>query len=273
MLVAVVLYAAPAYAEELNSPNGNGGTIEIGLSQGHLDPNYGIDLAPEKTVAQTSISYTYDHFTGTWRTLNMLSSGRSYGRLGLGNEEQLELAYHNADQTRLGTFEYLGSVNYRFIDTGHNAGMSDDYIEVTGQLGYPVKIVGSLKVMPYVRAVKDVPVGHNNPLFWDMAGVRINGPILSDAKFYLNLTSVHNVNSETAVPHKNVWYAEAGVSRLLYGLVVGTLGATYSEYSKEDTRFEYLPQRDARLNPVPRLEKDWTRPGPKLFGKLSYSFY
>ncbi|MDB5237294.1 MAG: hypothetical protein JWL88_396 [Parcubacteria group bacterium] len=270
--VAAIFYAAPARAEDLSMMNSNGGTIEIGLSQGYLYPNYGIDIAPDKTVARTAISYTHDHVTGTFRTFSLLSSGRGYGHRGLGNEQQLELAYHDAAQTRLGTFEYLGSVNYRFINTGHHAGTGDDYIEITAQLGYPVKLIGSLKGTPYIRAVKDIPVGHNNPLFWEMAGIRVSGPFLSNMKFYLDFVSVHNINSTTAVPHKNEWYAEAGVSRPLFGSVVGTLGVTYTQYSRKDMRFEYLPRRDARLDPVSRLRKDWTSPGAKLFGTLSYSF-
>jgi hypothetical protein len=269
---ACILASTSARAEDTVAAPAEGGMIEVGVSQGHLDRNYGIDIAPEKAIEGTVISYTHDHFTGILRSFTLISSA-DYGHRGMGDEQQLQFAYHAADQTRLGRFEYQAAISYRLLDMGKGLGdISDDYIEFTGQLAYPIRLGGSWKITPYARVVKDIPVGHNNPLTWEGGGVRLYIPIMSDARLYVDGLFLHDVNSETAVPHKNVWDIEVGVSRKLWFGVVGTMGATYPQYSERDTRFEYRPRFDGRLDPYPRLDKDRTRPGPKLFVTLAHRF-
>lgn len=268
-LAIAILYAAPAYAQSEAPSSDNGVTFEAGLSQGHFDPNYGINFVPEKTVVQTEISYTHNTVTAVLRTFTVAEPERHQS---LGDEQQFGLIYHDADHTRFGTFSYEGSVTYRALNMGHVSGTSDDYVEVAGRLAYPVNITGSWIVVPYAGLTKEIPVGHNNPLFFGSGGLLFCGPILSDAHFCIDAVSVHDVNSTTAVPHKNVWYVRPEVSRGLWYGIVGTVGFTYSQFSERDTQFEYIPQADGRLNPVPRLAKDRTRPGPKLFLQFSRHF-
>jgi hypothetical protein len=266
---AFFLFGTTARAQNTVVPDPNGVTLEVGVSQGRLDPNYGIDLAPEKTVARAAVTFTHDHFSGMLRNYTVVSTDSHQG---LGDEQQIEGCYHTADVTRLGTFAYKACATYRALNMGHGSGTSDDYLEAMGQLAYPLKIAGSFDFAPYVRVVKEIPVGHNNPLFWGMGGVLFCGPVLSDARFCVDAVSVHNVNSETAVPHKNTWSVEANVKRPIWFGIIGMLGVSYTEYSERDTRYEYRPRADGRLDPFTRADKDRTRPGAKFSVGVSKSF-
>ena len=269
-VVAAVLNAAPAHAEEGYVPNVNGITVEGGFSQGRLLPDYGIYIMPEKTIVDTSITYTtHDHFTFAWNTYTEASTQGKYGCRGMGDEQQLAGIYHDSNHTRFGTFEYQGSLTYRFLDMGKClTSTSDDFVDIAGQIAYPIHLGGSWKLTPRIGIKKSVGVGPNNPMQWDLGAIRLDGPVLSDARFYADFVSVHNNNSETAAHNKNTWDVVVAVEKPLWGTVLGTIGFTYAQYANRDKRFEYRPTPDGRLDPFLREEKDWTRPGAKIFGTL-----
>ena len=67
----------------------------------------------------------------------------------------------------------------------------------------------------------------------------------------MNLNYMHNVNSVTAVIHRNVFYGSVEGSKQLPDQAwTITVGFWFSQYGEQDSRFDVLIDRDGRMNRV-----------------------
>ncbi len=272
MLVLLALICpALAHGETRDTPCS--GTMSTGFERGYVYPHYGIDVAPGAPVVQLKVALTCGHITAHWQGTSELSTNSTYGHRGLADEQRVGLTYHNLTPTPLGDFTYEVSATYLGLDMGQGVGVSrDDYVELTVLLARPITR-GTWKVTPSLRLVKDIPVAHNNPLYWGEGGLRVEGPFARDSRFYVDGVLVHNVNSTTAVPHKNVWYGEAGVSTPVNARLTTVMGVRFTQYGARDSRSFLVIERDGRLVQHPRMgPKPTNHPNLNPFFQFIYSF-
>jgi len=241
-------YGASASAQD-QSGAACSAVVEIGLQRGLSLPNYGVDVAPGKAVTHDRVAVTCNHFTGEAGGSALLSGSGTYGHRGPVDEQWLKGAYGNEVGTAIGTFSYEASLAYHVIDLGQGLKDSgDDYVALAAEIGYPLE-VRNWKVTPSIGVDKYIPVGHNNPLYWQKARLRIKRLNADGSMFYVDGESVHNVNSTTAVIHKNVWEIEAGYTKPLGHGWTGTAGLMVTQYGNSDRHFRLFLERDGRMTP------------------------
>lgn len=244
------LYASPAAAEETKACSG---TLELGLSQGYTEPNYGVNVAPDEAVAQSMLAVTCHHVTARWVNVTELSSKNTNSRSHLANEQRFGLGYAHGVHTPVGTVQLNASLDYRAIDLGKGLDVSrDDYIEGAVSAALPITR-GPWTLTPSLSLRKDVPIKSNNGLNFKEVGLRLDGPFLGDSRFYTDCKSIRNENSTTAVLHKNVWFCEAGMSKQIKYGWTGTMGVTFTQYGQQDIRFIHKIERGGRLTPYRRI--------------------
>lgn len=274
LLTGGVLATTAAYAQSpvVEKPDCSG-TLTTGIERGYVYPNYGIDVAPGAAVARAAVALTCGHLTASWQGTSELSTDDTYGHRGLADEQRVGLTYHHQAGTPLGTFTYAISVTYLGLDMGQGVGVSrDDYVELTAKVARPTTY-GRWTLTPYVEAVKDIPVGHNNPLYWFTVGSRVETGVTEHAQLYVDVVAVHNINSTTAVPHKNVWYGETALVSELGPRLSATMGFVFTQYGKRDSRSFLDVQPDGRLVQKPRTgPKPVRQPNLNPFLRLTYTF-
>jgi hypothetical protein len=226
------------------------GVATIGLQHGYFYRYYGFDVANGKTTSQATVSVSYGDFSseiGGSKLLESKDSPRSSERLA--NEYWVGLAYRPEFETVVGRFRFDFAVVYRGLDHGQGLGaIRDDSTELVAGVGYP-RTFGQLEIMPHVLSVKSNPVGYNNSLYFAGVGLATKwrlpryGIALS-----ADVMDWHNVNSTTAVIHRNVTTLSLAASRTLSKTGwTGTVGVTVSRYSTQDGRFDMFVERDGRL--------------------------
>lgn len=244
--VLAFLDASSASAEEAPACST---TLELGFSQGHIDPNYGVDTAPGVAVAEGLAGLTCDHFTVQLKSVMELSSDDHDRNPGIANEQRIGLGYAHDVHTPVGTLKLDATLDYRALNLGKGLDVTrDDYIEGAVGLALPITR-GRWTVTPSLRLIKDVPVGNNNNLNFKQGALRLDGPFLGTSTFYIDVKDIRNENSTTAVLHKNVWFGEAGVTRHFDTGWTGTMGVAFSQYGKQDSRFIHRIERGGRLTP------------------------
>lgn len=225
------------------------GVATVGMQQGYFYRYYGYDVANNKATSQAAVTLGYGDFSaevGGSKLLESKDSPRSSERLA--NEYWIQLAYRPEYETVVGRFRFDFAVIYRGLDHGQGLGATrDDSTELVAGIGYPMTF-GNLEVMPHFLSVKSNPIGYNNSLYFTGVGLdtrwhlRHYGIVL-----YADLMDWHNVNSTTAVIHRNVTTLSLAASRTIAGSRwTGTLGVTLSRYGEQDGRFDMIVERDGR---------------------------
>ena len=227
------------------------GTAALGVQNGYFYPNYGMDVANNKPTSQGAVTGTCEDFTAEVGGSKLLSSKEGSHSERLANEWWVRGTYHPEYKTPIGRFRFEFTVSYRGLDHGQGLGATrDDSTELIGGIGYPMTF-GSFEVMPCIRSVKSNPVGYNNSLYWAGECLGIKGPLPGDGTFRMNLNYMHNVNSVTAVIHRNVFYGSVEGSKQLPDQAwTITVGFWFSQYGEQDSRFDVLIDRDGRMNRV-----------------------
>lgn len=226
------------------------GVATIGVQDGYFYRYYGFDVANSKPTSQATLSGSYGDWnveTGGSKLLSSRDSSQSSERLA--NEMWVGLSYRPEVETPIGRFRFDFAVVYRALDHGQGVfATRDDSTELIAGVGYPMTF-GPFEIMPYVISVKSNPVGYNNSLYWAGAGLagklllRDYGVVLS-----ADLMDWHNVNSYTAVIHRNVTTGSlTGSKQLPFRGLTGTVGVWFSRYSEQDSRFDLLVERDGRM--------------------------
>lgn len=225
------------------------GTATVGLQHGYFYRYYGFDVANGKTTSQASVTVQYGDFNaevGGSKLLESKDSPRSSERLA--NEYWVGLSYRPEFETFAGRFRFDFAVIYRGLDHGQGLGaIRDDSTELVAGVGYPMTF-GRLEVMPHILSVKSNPVGYNNSLYFAGIGLTTKWRVpRSGIVLYADLMDWHNVNSTTAVIHRNVTTLSLAASRALTKSGwTGTVGVTLSRYSDQDARFDMFVERDGR---------------------------
>lgn len=237
------------------------GEMSFGVQRGYLYRYHGMDVANGQPTSQAVAKASCGDFAIEAGGSTLLSDGQDgipaalvtqtatgTGSERLANEAWVILSYRPTVDTPIGRFNLEGSVVYRALDHGQRVfSTRDDYTELVARIGYPITW-GPVVIEPYLRSTKANPVGYNNSLYWMAEGVKVDWQYSEDLSFNLEAACDHNVNSVTAVVHRNVCYGSVGARKqLAYDGWSIAAGMHFSQYAGYDQQFDFVVERDGRL--------------------------
>lgn len=254
----VALAYPERYAVQQDRKIGCSGEYAASLRKGYLYRYYGIDIADGRPTSQAEATVSCGMFTVNVGSSVLLGDRGEHVPAGiqsasakdsdrLANESWVSVSLHPTVNTPVGRFEFTLGTVYRFLDHRDGAVISDDYSEVVIGVRYPITI-GDVTARFGIESVKINPINDNNSLYAVSERLELEWRRADDFSLNFDIAYSHNVNSVTAVIHRNVWYGSLNGEKYFpeHNLAIRA-GVQFSQYAGYDRRFDFVVERDGRL--------------------------
>jgi hypothetical protein len=229
------------------------GSMSLGFGQGDVLPYYGIDVADGKPVSHGDVSYgcrltAHDRFAVELGATAPLAT--THGDLG--QERWFTVGFDHRMQFGPGKIMFGVSTSYRSINRFQS--MADDNARLSAHVSYAFAW-GRLTMAPNIEWIRDVPMKKTNILNWTELALPVSFSLADGGSIYFAPRFVHNVNSFTAVLHKNTWYGALGhITPPWHHLTLDT-GISFAQYREHDSAFDLYAAADGdgKIWQVPKV--------------------